>query len=103
MREPGGRFRHRQLKYFVNRFFVELNLEHMGLETFAFAFRAADKQVAQKLHLDFLESGPVAPFAAAGARVEGKRTCGQSLRLCFRRGGKQFPHPIVKSEIQNRG
>ena len=75
----------------------------MRLESFALAFRAADKQVAQKLHLDFLEPRPVAAFAAAGARVEGKRTRGQSLGLGFRRGGKQFAHPIIKPEIQNRG
>ena len=86
----------------MNRFSLQLNPEHVRLETFAFAFRAAHIKVAQELHLDLLVAGARATFATAVAGVKGKRAGGQSLRQgCWLRG-KQFAQSIEQTEIENR-
>ena len=74
--KPGSRFGHGQLEHIVNRFSVQLNFQHVRLETFAFTFRATDIKIAQKLHLDFLETGAVATFATAATGIKGKCTGG---------------------------
>ena len=74
--EPGGRFRNCQLEHIVNRFSVQLNFKNVRLEAFAFAFRATDIEIAQKLHLDFFEASAVATFATAAPGIKRKSARG---------------------------
>ena len=97
LREKRHRFGHRQLEHIVNRFAVQLNLQHVRLETSAFAFRATDIEIAQELHLDFLETGAAATFATAAAGVEGERARGQSLRHRFRQAPRRARAPDRKA------
>src|SRR5205823_4638487 len=97
--KPGSRFGHGQLEHIVNRFSLQLNFEHVRLESFAFAFRTTDIKIAQKLHLDFLETGAIATLTTAGPRIKGKCTGGYSLRLRFRQDREELAHAIIKPEI----
>ena len=75
-REKLNGFANREFKDVVNRFLVHAHLQHVRLETFAFAFRTTDIKIAQKLHLDFLETGAVTTFATAATGIKGKCTGG---------------------------
>src|SRR6266481_3471475 len=81
-------FADREFKNIMNGFSVEAHLEHVWLETFAFAFGAAHVEIAQKLHLDLFVSCARATFATAVAGVKRKPACRQSLRQCFRLCGE---------------
>ena len=63
---------------------------------------AAHVEVAQELHLDFLEAGAAAALAAAAPGVEGKRARGQALRHRVGQAGEEFADPVVDAEIKNR-
>ena len=102
LREELNRFGHGQLEHVVNRFAVQLHLQHVRLKTAAFAFRAAHIEIAQELHLDLFETGAGAALATAAAGVERERARGQSLRHRFRLRGEKFADAIVKTEIKNR-
>jgi hypothetical protein len=52
---------------------ADADLQDMRLKAASFAFRAAQVQVAKKLHLDLFEADAGAAFTAAITRVEGKR------------------------------
>ena len=69
-REELNGLAYRQLENVVNGFPPKLHSEHMGLKSFALAFGAANIQIAQELHLDFLEAGPAATLAATAAGIE---------------------------------
>ena len=86
----------------MNRFAVQLHFQDVRLKPPAFAFGAAHVEIAQELHLDFLETGAATTFAAAAAGIEGERARGQSLRHRFRLRGEKFAHAIVEAEIKNR-
>ena len=100
--EELNRFVHGQSQHVVDRLVVQFNFEHVRLEPFPFTLRAADIEIAQKLHLNLFKAGPGTAFAAAAAGIEGKRARGQALRHRFRLGGKEFAHAIVKPEVKNR-
>ena len=51
------RFGYGKIEHIVNRFAEQLNFEHVGLEASAFALGASHVEIAQELHLDFLETG----------------------------------------------
>src|SRR6476620_11644155 len=59
------RFAHRKFQEFVSGATFQFHFEHVRLETSPFAFRAAHVEIAQELHLDFLETGPATTLAAA--------------------------------------
>src|SRR5262245_54066162 len=58
-------------------FVGEFDLQNMMAVTPPVAVRAADKDVAEKLHLDFLETGPATAFALAHAGVKAEGAAGQ--------------------------
>ena len=64
-----------------------------------FAFRAADEDVAEELHLDLLEAIAAATLAAAVAGVEGEGTRGEPLRPASGRG-EELADVIEDAEIQ---
>src|SRR5689334_2539891 len=92
-----------QLQQIVNRFTLELDLEHMRLKAFSLALGAAHVKIAQKLHLDFFETGSRTPFATAASGVEGESAGSEALRQWLWLSGEQFANPIVKAEIKNWG
>ena len=100
--EKLDRLTYRQLQNFVNRAASQFHLQHMRLETTSLAFRAADVEVAQELHLDFLKTGPAAALATSAPGVEGKCARGQTLRHRFRLRGEELTHAIVNPEVKNR-
>src|SRR5262245_27692680 len=57
LREELDRLSHREPEQIVKRFAVELDFEHVRLEAFPFALRAAYVEIAQELHLYFFETG----------------------------------------------
>src|SRR5437870_13886821 len=57
------------LENVTDRFVVGLHAQHVGLEAAAFAFGATDIEIAQELHLDFLEPGAATALATAAAGV----------------------------------
>src|SRR3984893_12608935 len=65
--EELDRFAHGQIEHIMNRFAVQFDFQHVRLEPFAFAFGAADIEIAQELHVDLFESGPGATFATTAA------------------------------------
>ena len=91
------------LENVVNRFVLHLDLQHVRLKTPAFAFGAADVEIAQELHLDLFEAGAAAALATAAPGIERERARGQALRHRFRLRGKKFAHAIVETEIKDRG
>ena len=101
--EELDRFVHRELQQVMDRFVVQFNFQHVGLESFSFAFGAADIEIAQELHLDLFESRAGTTFATAASGIERERARGQPLRHRFRSSGEKFADPIIKTEIQNRG
>ena len=93
---------HRQLEHFMNRAPFQLHLLHVRLEAPTFALRATDVEIAQELHLDFLETSSAATFATAAPGVERERARGQTLRHRLGQSGEEFAHPIINAEIKNR-
>ena len=57
LREKMNRFADGHLEHIVNRFAVQVGLQHVRLESFSFALGAANIKIAQELHLDFFETG----------------------------------------------
>src|SRR6516164_5800705 len=81
---------------------MQLHLEHVWLETFAFAFCAAHVKIAQKLHLDLFVTCARATFAPSVTGIKRKGACRESLRHRLRLCGKQFADLIKQTEIKNR-
>src|ERR1041384_7300371 len=52
LRKKLNRFADGEFENTVNRFFFQSHFQNVRLEAFAFAFRAAHEEIAQKLHLD---------------------------------------------------
>src|SRR5450432_397601 len=103
--DPGKEFdrlAHGQFEQIVNRAPLQFDLQDMRLKAAAFAFRATHVKIAQKLHLDFFETGSAATLTPAAARVEGKSAGCQALRHRFRQRGEKLAHTIVNSEVKNR-
>src|SRR5215208_6712671 len=92
-------FANREFKNVVNRFLVQAHLQHVWLETFAFAFCAAHIKIAQELHLDLFVTCTRATFATPVTGVKLKCACGQSLRHRLRLRGEQFADLIKQTEI----
>src|SRR4051794_35216579 len=83
-REELDRFTYCHLEDVVDRSAVQLHFQDVRLEPAAFALRAAHVEIAQELHLDFLEAGPATALAASAAGVERECRRRESLRLRFR-------------------
>ena len=103
LREKLDCFTYRHLEDAVDRFSVELDAQDVRLKTAAFALGAPHVEIAQELHLDLFEAGAATALATAAAGVEGERARRQPLRHRFREPGEKLTHPIVKSEVKNRG
>ena len=100
--EKTDRLADRQLEHVVDGFLREANLQHMRLVAFALALRAADEDVAEKLHLDLLEAHPAAALATTHAGVEGKGARGEPVRHGVRRAGEKFADVVEDAEIDRR-
>src|SRR5262245_12010740 len=81
---------------------MQLHLEHVRLEAFAFAFCAAHIKIAQELHLDLFVTCARATFATSVTGVKRKGACGQALRHRLRLRGEQFADLIKQTKIKNR-
>ena len=100
--EKADRLRDRQLQHVVDGFPREPDFQHMRLVAPPLALRAADEDIAQELHLDFLEAIAPAALAASHARVEGKRARRQPLRDRVRRLGEKIADAVEDAEIHRR-
>ena len=95
-------FRDGGIEDVVDRFAVDLYFQDVGLEALAVTLRAADKDVAEELHLDFLEAVAGAAVAAALAGIEGKRAGGEAGLGRLGRLGEEFADGIECAEVNRR-
>ena len=77
----------------------DFNFEDVGAVAAAVAVRAADENIAEKLHLDFLETGAPAAFALALARVEAEGAGVQTPLLGQFGLGKELADVIECADI----
>src|SRR4051812_3708719 len=69
----------------------------------AFALGAADEDIAEKLHLDLLETVPATALATARPGVEREGAGRQPLRAGFIRRGEKFANGIENTKVNGRG
>ena len=103
--EKPDRLAHRHRKHVVDGFAgvpAQEQLQQLRPVTFAVAFRAPDKHVAQKLHLDFLKPAARAAFTTARAGVERKRAGREPARQGIGRAGKELADRVKDPEIHGR-
>ena len=81
----------------------EFYFERVGPVAFSVAIGAADEDVAQKLHLDFLEAGSVAFLTLAGGGVEAEEAGGKLEFTGFDGAGEKIADRVKGSHVKGRG
>ena len=101
--EEGDRLPSCHLQYVVDRLAAVTDRQHALLIALSLTLRAAEEEIAQELHFDFLESQARAPVTASLSRVEGE--CGGAHprldRLILH--AEEFTDRIEDPEIDGRG
>src|SRR5205085_5225580 len=62
-----------------------------------------DIEIAQELHLDFLETGSATALTSPASGIERERARGKALRHRFRLRSEQLSYSIIETEVQNWG
>jgi len=88
---------------FMNRLIEVAGEEDVGLKALAFASRASDENVREKLHGNLFVSHASATFATTCACVEGEGGGGEACALGFFGRGVEFADEIVDVEVEKGG
>ena len=100
--KEGDRFRCGHFQDVMDRLAPVVDGEDTLLVAAPFAFRAAEEEVAEELHLDLFESQARAAVAPPLSRIEGKggraHACGDRLIL----HSEEFPDGIEDPEVDGR-
>ncbi len=87
----------------MNRFVEVAGEEDVGLKALAFASRASDENVGEKLHGNLFVAHTSASLAATCACVEGKGGGGEACALGFFSRGVEFADEVVDVEVEKGG
>ena len=89
-------------KHVVDAFPFELHAQCVRLVALAFAFGAGHIEIAQKLHLYFLEAVAPTALAASVAAVEAEEPRRDAFRFRILRFGEELPDRIERADIDRR-
>ena len=94
---------HRHFQHVVDGLALEQHAQHVGLEAFAAAGGADERDVAEELHLDALVAKPGAALAAAVVRVEAEGRRAEPRTLGRGRLAEQVADVVPRAEVDDRG